>query len=59
MGGETHRYRGTILAIGEDDNITVLLDRIATNEYLTEVEDLDDTLGGLPDNVPPIQGMVR
>lgn len=59
VGGAAHHYLGTVLAVQEDNHVKVLLDAAAMTEQEAAVEDVDDALGGLPDDVPPIQGMIR
>ncbi|MGH1488322.1 MAG: hypothetical protein ACRBK7_02840 [Acidimicrobiales bacterium] len=59
LSGDPRQYLGTILTMGGEGDITVLLDLGAITEQVASVENVDDALGGLPDDVPPIQGMVR
>lgn len=59
IGGDARHHVGTVLAILEQGHIKVLLDPAAMTELDAQVEDLDDTLGGLPGDVPPVRGMER
>ena len=51
------RCLGTVLALHEDQQITVLMDWDSLIEQEARVENVDQVLGGLPDRVRPIQGM--
>lgn len=59
LGGDPRRYFGTVLAVNASDDLTVLLDPVSMTDREALVEDLDDALGAMPGDVPPVRGMER